>query len=83
MNCHETAALLASYSDGELDPIKSAAIEKHLLGCAECATRRDELSSLRVRIRAEVLELLETFRPENLFELLVGQLRVGDGDLPH
>ena len=54
MNCHETAALLASYSDGELDPIKSAAIEKHLLGCAECATRRDELSSLRVRIRAEV-----------------------------
>ncbi len=54
MNCNETGVLLASYSDGELDPIKSAAIEKHLLGCAECAARRDELSSLRARIRTEV-----------------------------
>src|SRR5437867_4845785 len=54
MNCNETGVLLASYSDGELDPIKSAAIEKHLLGCTECAARRDELSSLRARIRTEV-----------------------------
>jgi anti-sigma factor RsiW len=54
MNCHEATALLPAYSDGELDPVQSAAIEKHVLGCADCAVRRDELASLRSRIRSEV-----------------------------
>src|SRR5438093_13740091 len=54
MNCHEAMPLLAAYSDGELDPVQSAAIEKHVLGCADCAVRRDELASLRSRIRSEV-----------------------------
>jgi anti-sigma factor RsiW len=46
-------ALLPAYSDGELDPVQSAAIEKHVLGCADCAVRRDDLASLRSRIRSE------------------------------
>jgi anti-sigma factor RsiW len=54
MNCHEAMALLPAYSDGELDPVQSAAIEQHVLGCADCAVRRDELASLRARIRNEV-----------------------------
>jgi anti-sigma factor RsiW len=54
MNCHEATALLPAYSDGELDPVQSAAIEKHVFGCADCAVRRDELASLRSRIRSEV-----------------------------
>ena len=54
MDCHEANALLAAYGDGELDPVRSAAIERHLLGCGECAARRDQLASLRTRIRAEV-----------------------------
>src|SRR5438552_3934780 len=54
MNCHEAMALLPAYSDGELDPVQSAAIEKHVLGCADCAVQRDELASLRSRIRSEV-----------------------------
>jgi anti-sigma factor RsiW len=54
MDCHETTALLAAYGDGELDPVRSAAIERHLLGCAECAAKRDRLASLRARVRAEV-----------------------------
>ena len=54
MNCHEAMALLPAYSDGELDPVQSAAIEQHILGCADCAVRRDELASLRSRIRSEV-----------------------------
>jgi len=53
MNCHEAMALLPAYSDGELDPVQSAAIEKHVLGCTDCAVRRDELASLRSRIRRE------------------------------
>src|SRR5215831_17187627 len=54
MDCHETTALLQAYSDDELDPVRSAAMERHLIGCAECAARRDELAKLRARIRNEV-----------------------------
>ena len=54
IDCHEANALLAAYGDGELDPVRSAAMERHLLGCAECAAKRDQLVSLRARIRAEV-----------------------------
>ena len=54
MDCHETTALLQAYSDDELDPVRSASIERHLIGCAECAARRDELAKLRARIRNEV-----------------------------
>jgi anti-sigma factor RsiW len=54
MDCHEATAVLQAYGDGELDPVESAAIERHLLGCAECTARRNELAALRERIRAEV-----------------------------
>src|ERR1700686_4255058 len=54
MNCHEAISLLPVYGDGELDPVQSAEIEKHVLGCADCAARRDELAGLRARIHAEV-----------------------------
>jgi anti-sigma factor RsiW len=54
MDCHEATALLQAYGDGELDPVRSAEIERHLIGCAECAARRDGLAALRARIRAEV-----------------------------
>ena len=32
MNCHEAMPLLPAYSDGELDPVQSAAIEQHVFG---------------------------------------------------
>ncbi|HUH93166.1 MAG TPA: anti-sigma factor [Casimicrobiaceae bacterium] len=54
MNCDQALNLLPTYSDGELDAVQSAEIEKHVLGCAECAARRDELATLRSRIRNEV-----------------------------
>lgn len=54
MDCHDAMMLLPVYSDGELDPVQSAEIEKHVLGCADCAARRDELASLSARIRTEV-----------------------------
>ncbi|HTS20879.1 MAG TPA: anti-sigma factor [Casimicrobiaceae bacterium] len=54
MNCDEAMNLLPVYADGELDAVQSAEIEKHLLGCAGCAARRDELANLRSRVQAEV-----------------------------
>ena len=54
MNCNETAALLPTYSDGELDPVQCAEVDKHLLGCVECAARRDEHVALGARIRRDV-----------------------------
>ena len=53
MNCHEAMALLPAYSDGELDAVQSAAMEKHVLSCADCAAQRDALAALRQRIRGE------------------------------
>ena len=53
MNCNEAMALLPTYSDGELDAVQSAAMEKHVLGCPECSAQRDALVALRDRIRSE------------------------------
>jgi anti-sigma factor RsiW len=53
MNCHEAMALLPTFSDGELDAVQSAALEKHILACADCSAQRDALSALRLRIRSE------------------------------
>lgn len=53
MNCHEAKVLLPAYCDGELDAMQSAAMEKHILGCAECGAERDALARLRARIRSE------------------------------
>jgi anti-sigma factor (TIGR02949 family) len=53
MNCNEAMALLPTYSDGELDAVQSAAMEKHVLGCPECGAQRDALVALRDRIRSE------------------------------
>jgi anti-sigma factor RsiW len=54
MNCNDAAPLLPTYSDGELDPMQSAAVEKHLLGCADCALQRDEHVALSTRIKHDV-----------------------------
>lgn len=54
MNCDQAMNLLPAYSDGEIDAVNSAEIEKHLLGCAACAARRNELAALRSRIQTEV-----------------------------
>ena len=54
MNCDQAMNLLPAYSDGELDAVQSAEIEKHVLGCADCAARRDQLTTLKSRIQSEV-----------------------------
>src|SRR5262249_25881219 len=37
MNCEETTDLMDAYLDGELDPITSQKIERHLAECSKCA----------------------------------------------
>ena len=54
MNCDQAMNLLPVYNDGELDAVQSAEIEKHVLGCVECAARRDQLAALKSRIQSEV-----------------------------
>lgn len=53
MNCNEAKVLLPAYNDGELDAVQSAAMEKHVVGCAGCSAERDALSALRARIHSE------------------------------
>jgi anti-sigma factor RsiW len=36
MNCEEAAKLMDGYLDGELDPITSQTVERHLLECPKC-----------------------------------------------
>jgi anti-sigma factor RsiW len=37
MNCHEATPLVAAYSDGELDLVRSLDLEEHLSSCAACS----------------------------------------------
>jgi anti-sigma factor RsiW len=51
MNCQEALLLVPAYGDGELDPLQSAQIERHLGACAECAASLDAFFALRAKIR--------------------------------
>ena len=46
MNCHETQEILHGYLDGELDLVRSLAVEQHLKECANCSRSYAELHSL-------------------------------------
>jgi anti-sigma factor RsiW len=50
MNCNETKDLIHGYLDGEMDLVRSMAIEQHLKDCAACAAAHRELQSLRTAI---------------------------------
>jgi len=46
--------LVEAYADGELDPLRGYAIERHLRGCADCAARHQRVLDVRTRLRAEL-----------------------------
>jgi anti-sigma factor RsiW len=50
MNCNETEEIIHGYLDGEVDPVRSMAIEQHLKDCAACAAAHREQQSLRTVI---------------------------------
>src|ERR1700730_15638805 len=54
MDCKQAETLVAAYTDGEVDALRTYSIGKHLLGCAGCTARQQSILALRERIRAEV-----------------------------
>lgn len=50
MTCDQALEVQA-YVDGELDAMAATTLEKHLESCAECASLRKELETLRANIR--------------------------------
>lgn len=47
MSCPECEELLGVYLDGELDPLRSADMEAHLLACQACASAMERQSALK------------------------------------
>jgi anti-sigma factor RsiW len=47
MNCDDARRLIAAYSDGELDLVRSLEVEEHLRGCDSCASARENLRALK------------------------------------
>jgi len=47
VNCGECEELLGVYLDGELDPVRSADIDAHLLGCRGCAAAMERHGALK------------------------------------
>jgi anti-sigma factor RsiW len=55
MKCDEAIPLLHPYSDGELDLVHRLQIETHLTECADCATREENVRSLRAAVSSSSL----------------------------
>ena len=55
MNCKETKDLIHGYLDGEVDLVRSMAIEQHLKDCPACSTAHREQQSLRTAIACGAL----------------------------
>jgi anti-sigma factor RsiW len=53
VNCQEATLLVPAYADGELDALQSVDVERHVVGCAQCAAQYDALLALRHRVRSE------------------------------
>lgn len=47
MNCEDSQRLIAAYSDGELDLVRSLEVEEHLRSCDSCAAARENLQALK------------------------------------
>ena len=54
MPCDDVQLLLHGYLDGELDPVGSAEVERHMKDCPACATAYENQLALRsaISIRA-------------------------------
>jgi len=54
MNCHKAETWVAAYADGQIGGLRRYSMRRHLLGCAACAAKHQDLLTLRARLRAEV-----------------------------
>jgi len=51
-DCPDKAMLLEALLDGELDAVHAAEVEAHVAGCAGCRAALDELTAMRLMLRA-------------------------------
>ncbi len=51
MSCELTQTAIHGYFDGELDAVRTAEFERHLVACAECKASLEQMKSLRARLR--------------------------------
>lgn len=64
------AAELPAFLLGELPPVRAAAVEQHLAGCAACAAQRDAFGRVLFRLRAQPEEQpVRDLAPEILAQL--------------
>jgi len=52
VDCHEAERLVDAYVDGELGPAETAALQEHLVACAECSRRLMDRELLGRTLRA-------------------------------
>lgn len=52
MNCAQIQSYIECYADGELDPVTSVGVEKHLHECATCARTLEELNAFRLLVKS-------------------------------
>jgi anti-sigma factor RsiW len=73
MNCDDARRLIAAYSDGELNLVRSLEVEEHLRSCDSCSSARENLRALKQAAR------LAYFRaPDSLRESVLAAVRGSD-----
>lgn len=76
MNCEEARRLIAAYSDGELDLVRSLEVEEHLRGCASCASAHENFQALKQAARSAYFHA-----PDGLLESVLAAVRAS-GSIP-
>jgi anti-sigma factor RsiW len=73
MNCEDARRLIAAYSDGELDLVRSLEVEEHLRGCDSCPSARENFQALRNAAHSAYFHA-----PDDLWKSVVAAIRVSD-----
>jgi anti-sigma factor RsiW len=79
MNCNETKELIHGYLDGEVDLVRSIAIEQHLKDCPACRAAYRQKESLRTTIARGSLYFSAPKSLEKRVRLAVRQASKADG----
>jgi anti-sigma factor RsiW len=73
MNCKDTEQVIHAYLDGELDLVRSLAVEEHLKDCPLCAGAQRERQSLRSAMKSQSLYFEASKGLQNRIRRAVGQ----------
>jgi anti-sigma factor RsiW len=73
MNCDDARRLIAAYSDGELDLVRSLEVEEHLRSCDSCASARENLRALKQSARSAYFGT-----PDGVRESVLAAVRASD-----